>query len=238
MTIKFKAVNNKSEMIEVYTDGGCRSSATKKGEKIGPNDSSSWAAFLISGGREKLIGEAERGRTNNYMELKAVIEALKAILITNKVVIVRSDSRYVVDSINKKWMEGWKKRDWKKSDNSVPANVELWKELDEQISRFPFIEIKHIKGHNGDTYNELVDKHVNDLMDQLENQSTMATAKEETSTFEEVQDDWINKKIKSPERASIILQETYKFLELENLQSSVEAIEMLTGIKYDLKDNF
>ena len=165
------------------------------------------------------------------MELKAVMKALKAILITNKVVIVRSDSKYVVDSINKKWMEGWKKRDWKKSDNSVPANVELWKELDEQISRFPFIEIKHVKGHNGDTYNELVDKHVNDLMDQLENQSTMTTTKEETSTFEEVQDDWINKKIKSPERASIILQETYKFLELENLQSSVEAIEMLTGIK-------
>lgn len=233
MTIRFKAVNNKSEMIEVYTDGGCRSSATKKGEKIGPNDSSAWAAFLISGGRDKLIGEAEQGRTNNYMELKAVIEALKAILITNKVVIVRSDSKYVVDSINKKWMEGWKKRDWKKSDNSVPANVELWKELDEQISRFPFIEIKHVKGHNGDTYNELVDKHVNDLMDELEKNGIIIVEETEPLTFDQVHLDWVAKDIKDRERAEIILQEAYDFLTSENFHAAVEAIEMLTGIKYD-----
>lgn len=166
-TIRFKAVNNKSEMIEVYTDGGCRSTAQKKGSSINPDDKSAYAFFLKSGGKELLKGEAELGRTNNYMEIKAIVEALKHINNTNLMVDIKSDSMYVVNSINEGWMKGWKKRGWKKSDNSVPANVGLWKELDEQISRFPFITIGHVKGHSGDTYNELVDKHVNDLMDNM-----------------------------------------------------------------------
>jgi len=233
--MKFIAKNEDTKIIEVYTDGGCRSTAQKKGSSVNHDDKSAYAFFLKSGGKELLKGGADRGKTNNYMEIKAVVEALKHINNTNLIVDIKSDSMYVVDSINKGWMKGWKNRGWKKSDNSVPANVELWNELDEPFSRFPFIAINHVKGHNGDTYNELVDKHVNDLMDQLENQSEMIIAKEEPLTFEEVQDDWVNKKIKSAQRASIILQEAYELLESENFHSSIEAIEMLTGIKYNKK---
>ena len=209
--MKFVAKNESTKTIEVYTDGGCRSTAQKKGSSVNPNDKSAYAFFLKSGGKELLKGGAELGRTNNYMELKAVVEALKHINNTNLMVDIKSDSMYVVNSINKGWMKGWKKRGWKKSDNSVPANVGLWKELDEQFSRFPFIAISHVKGHNGDTYNELVDGHVNDLMDSMDE-----LEKEQQS---EQEDGWSNvtKKISGEtdklENAKIKLQETYEYLE-------------------------
>ena len=231
MSIKFKAANNKSEMIEVYTDGGCRSTAQEKGSSVNHDDKSAYAFFLKSGGKEILKGGFDRGKTNNYMEIKAVVEALKHINNTNLMVDIKSDSMYVVDSINKGWMKGWKKRGWKKSDNSTPANVELWKELDEQFSRFPFITISHVKGHNGDEFNELVDKYVNDLMDSMDEL--------EKELKNEQVDNWSNvtKKISGEfdkfEKAKIKLQETYKYLEHMGMKEDIEAIELLTGIGYE-----
>lgn len=235
MSIVFKSKAEDNNVIEVYTDGGCRSSATEKGAKVASTDLSAYAYFLKNGGHELLYGEAELGRTNNYMELKAVVEALKKINNINKAISIKSDSKYVVDSLNNGWMKGWKKRGWKKSDNSVPANVELWKELDEQLDRFSFIEINHVKGHSGNTYNELVDEHVNLLMDNYDSDKLKITNdnKQDNLTFEEVHMDWVNNNIKNAERAKIILQETYKFLESENFHSSIEAIEMLTGVEYN-----
>ena len=217
MSIVFKSKAEDNNVIEVYTDGGCRSSATEKGAKVASTDLSAYAYFLKNGGHEFLYGEAELGRTNNYMELKAVVEALKKINNVNKIISIKSDSKYVVDSINNGWMKGWKKRDWKKSDNSVPANVELWKELDEQISRFPFIEIKHVKGHNGDTYNELVDKHVNELMDNMNELEKEQPIEQE--------DKW--------EKAKTKLQRAYEYLEHMEMKEEIEAIELLTGIRME-----
>lgn len=167
ITVKFAPVNNHDSKIYIYTDGGCRSKA-KKGEKVSSEDKSAYAYFLKWGGHEKLYGEAEFGRTNNYMELKALIQALKAIKSQKYPIVVYSDSKYVVESINKGWYKGWKNRGWMKSDKKEPANVELWKELDSQLDNFPFFEINHVKGHNGNEGNELVDAHLNKLMDELE----------------------------------------------------------------------
>lgn len=231
MSVVFKSKAEDNNVIEVYTDGGCRSSATEKGAKVASTDKSAYAFFLKSGGKELLKGGFDRGKTNNYMEIKAVIEALKHINNTNLMVDVKSDSMYVVNSINKGWMKGWKKRGWKKSDGSVPANVELWKELDEQFSRFPFIAINHVKGHNGDEFNELVDKHVNDLMDSMDE-----LEKEQQN---EKEDNWskITKKISDEtdkwEKAKIKLQQTYEYLERMEMTDEIEAIELLTGIRME-----
>lgn len=229
--MKFVAKNEDTKTIEVYTDGGCRSTAQKKGSSVNNNDKSAYAFFLKSGGKELLKGGFDRGKTNNYMEIKAVVEALKHINNTNRMVDIKSDSMYVVNSINKGWMKGWKKRGWKKSDGSVPANVELWKELDEQLSRFPFIAINHVKGHNGDEFNELVDKHVNDLMDSMDE-----LEKEQQN---EQEDNWsdVTKKISGEtdklENAKIKLQQTYEYLEYMEMKEEIEAIEILTGIGYE-----
>lgn len=229
--MKFVAKNEDTKTIEVYTDGGCRSTAQKKGSSVNNNDKSAYAFFLKSGGKELLKGGFDRGKTNNYMEIKAVVEALKHINNTNRMVDIKSDSMYVVNSINKGWMKGWKKRGWKKSDNSVPANVELWKELDKQFSRFPFIAINHVKGHNGDEFNELVDKHVNDLMDSMDE-----LEKEQQN---EQEDNWsdVTKKISGEtdklENAKIKLQQTYEYLEYMEMKEEIEAIEILTGIGYE-----
>ena len=229
--MKFVAKNEDAKTIEVYTDGGCRSTAQEKGSSVNHNDKSAYAFFLKSGGKELLKGGFDRGKTNNYMEIKAVVEALKHINNTNRMVDIKSDSMYVVNSINKGWMKGWKKRGWKKSDNSVPANVELWKELDKQFSRFPFIAINHVKGHNGDEFNELVDKHVNDLMDSMDEL--------EKEQQREQEDEWekVAKKISGEtdklENAKIKLQQTYEYLEYMEMKEEIEAIELLTGIGYE-----
>lgn len=229
--MKFVAKNESTKTIEVYTDGGCRSTAQKKGSSVNPNDKSAYAFFLKSGGKELLKGGFDRGKTNNYMEIKAVVEALKYINDTNRVIDIKSDSMYVVNSINKGWMKGWKKRGWKKSDDSVPANVELWKELDQQFSRFPFIAINHVKGHSGDEFNELVDGHVNDLMDSMDE-----LEKEQQN---EQGDNWSNvtEKISGEtdklENAKTKLQETYEYLEHMEMEEELEAIELLTGIRME-----
>lgn len=227
--MKFVAKNEDAKIIEVYTDGGCRSTAQKKGSSVNRDDKSAYAFFLKSGGKELLKGDFDRGKTNNYMEIKAVIEALKHINNTNLMVDIKSDSMYVVSSVNKGWMEGWKKRGWKKSDNSVPANVELWKELDQQLSRFPFIVISHVKGHSGNEFNELVDKHVNDLMDSM--------CESEKEQQNEQEDNWSNvtKKISGEtdkwEKAKTELQQIYKYLGHMEMKEEIKVIELLTGIR-------
>ena len=166
ISIKFASSNNRDNIIYIYTDGGCRSKA-KKGEKVSDKDKSAYAYFLKWGGHEKLYGEAEFGRTNNYMELNALIQALKAINTNKYPISVFSDSKYIIESINKGWYKGWKRKGWVKGDGKEPANVELWKELDVLLNNFPFFEISHVKGHSGIAGNELVDAHLNKLMDEL-----------------------------------------------------------------------
>lgn len=225
--MKFMPKSDKDNKIEVYTDGACRSSATQKGQTVGEHDKSAYAFFLSMGGHEKLDGGAEYGRTNNYMEIKAVLEALRAIKNTFIPVVVYSDSTYVINSINKGWIKSWKKRNWTKSDGSIPANVELWKQIDQQIERFPFIQFNHVKGHSGNEGNELVDKHVNYLMDNMIDHEEIQKETENTT------EDW--KRIKNAEtvKARTLLQEAYELLESENFHDHIEVIEKLTGVDYN-----
>ncbi len=131
---------SKSKLI-IYTDGACSGNP-------GPGG---FAAVLIFKDRQKIVSGFENHTTNNRMELKAIIEALKSVKNKNIPTIVYTDSIYVQKGLTE-WLENWKKRNWKKV-----KNVDLWKELDLLVQKFKDIEIKHVKGHSGNKYNELVD---------------------------------------------------------------------------------
>ena len=131
--------------VNIYTDGACK----------GNPGSGGWAAILEFEGREKELCGGEKSTTNNRMELTAAIEGLKA-LKTECTVDLYSDSQYLVNAINKGWLENWKKKGWRKADKSVVLNDDLWKELDELLSKHEVTFI-WVRGHDGHEYNERCD---------------------------------------------------------------------------------
>ena len=102
----------------------------------------------------KLSG-SEESTTNNRMELKAVIEALKYVNNETKLVIF-TDSKYVMQGIQE-WIKNWKINNWKTSQKKPVKNKELWQELDQLVSNRT-IEWQWVKGHSGDFGNEMADK--------------------------------------------------------------------------------
>ena len=98
-------------------------------------------------------GEADT--TNNRMEMTAVIEGLKKLKEPCSVTIT-TDSKYVVDSITKNWVYGWKKRGWKKSDGKPALNIDLWEEM-LKLLEIHQVEFNWVKGHAGHPENERCD---------------------------------------------------------------------------------
>ena len=134
---------NKDEII-IYTDGACY-------KNPGPGG---YAAIILDEDKEIEITGFDPETTNNRMELKAVIEALKVIR-KNKKIILYSDSNYVVKGINE-WIKSWKKRGWKTASNKPVKNIDLWKELDKEFNK-KNVKLKKVAAHSGDEYNEKVD---------------------------------------------------------------------------------
>ena len=131
--------------VEIYTDGACRGNPGKGG----------WGAILKYGDKIKEISGGERETTNNRMELTAAIEALKLLKEPCQVTLT-SDSKYLIDAIQKKWIDSWQKKGWKKADKSPVLNVDLWQALLEQLSRHE-VEFVWVHGHAGHEYNERCD---------------------------------------------------------------------------------
>ena len=131
--------------IEMFTDGACKGNP-------GPGG---WCAILRYNGVEKVISGGEKDTTNNRMELSAVLFGLKALKEPCHVTL-QSDSKYVLDSISKGWVYGWKKKGWKKSDGKPALNVDLWQQLITEIAKHE-IEYVWIKGHAGHPENERCD---------------------------------------------------------------------------------
>lgn len=149
-------------VVRIFTDGACSGNPGPGGY-----------AFLISlKDKQITFSDGEENTTNNRMELKAVVDALKAVIRNyNKfnsnneydVIEVNSDSAYVVNSINKKWIDLWMLNEWKTKGNEEVKNVDLWKKLIVCLTTFEkmkCIDIKFnkVKGHSGNTFNEIVDK--------------------------------------------------------------------------------
>ncbi|QIQ66378.1 hypothetical protein vipetofem_80 [Enterococcus phage vipetofem] len=165
MTVQFKAKGHEDNIIHLYSDGGCRSTA-KKGETIKETDKSAYAFFLKQGGNEKLDGKASYGKTNNNQEIMGLLMGLRAIKRPEFPVVAYLDSAYVVNCLQAGWWKKWKANGWTKKGGL--ANAKEWKELIEELERFPFFRIEKVKGHSGFAdYNDLVDRHLNKLMDEL-----------------------------------------------------------------------
>lgn len=131
-------------LVTIYTDGACRGNP-------GPGG---WGAILRYGKHEKAISGGEKDTTNNRMELRAALEALRALTEPCRVVVY-TDSEYLKKGITL-WMPNWKRRNWRRKGGKL-ANVDLWMKLDEEIARHE-VRWRWVKGHAGNTYNEKVDK--------------------------------------------------------------------------------
>jgi ribonuclease HI len=153
--------------IEVYTDGGNRNHGNYAGGSVKSSDPSAWAALLIFGEHEKMLSDGELGRTNNYMEIMAVIQGLSALKRTDLPVNVYSDSAYVINTMLNKWYVKWRQNGWKKGGKDV-KNAELWQQLLAQVERFDSITWNKVKGHANNKNNNRVDAALNSTMDKLE----------------------------------------------------------------------
>ena len=150
-----------------YTDGGTRNTGVYKGGHVKKTDKAAWA-FLIewNGGSESGSG-GEYGATNNKMEQTALINALKKLIelgFNEKHLLFVLDSKYVLNAINQHWLQGWKKRGWKRSSGPL-KNVPEWKELDRLLQSFPDSTFEWTKGHANNRGNEFVDHKLNEYMD-------------------------------------------------------------------------
>lgn len=132
--------------VDIYTDGACKCNP-------GPGG---WGAVLVYGGREKELSGGEPDTTNNRMELMAAISALEALKEPCEVTLT-SDSKYMVDSIEKGWVYGWKQRGWKKADKSPALNPDLWERLLALLDMHK-VKLVWVKGHAGHPYNERCDE--------------------------------------------------------------------------------
>ncbi len=131
--------------VNIYTDGACKGNPGAGG----------WAAILEFEGKEKSLCGGEKLTTNNRMELIAAIQGLKALKMPCNVTLY-SDSQYLVNAINKGWLEGWKKKGWRKADKSPVLNDDLWKQLDELLNTHN-VNFVWVRGHDGHAYNERCD---------------------------------------------------------------------------------
>jgi len=132
--------------VNLYTDGACSGNP-------GPGG---YGAILEYGGRKKELSGGYKNTTNNRMELMAVIKGLDALKEPCEVTVI-SDSKYVVEAVNKGWVYSWESNNWRKSDKKPAQNVDLWEHLlalmEEHIVTFEWIE-----GHNGHAENERCDE--------------------------------------------------------------------------------
>lgn len=131
--------------VKLYTDGACSGNP-------GPGG---YGAILIFNGKKKEISGGEKETTNNKMEIMAVLEGLKMLKEPCEVTVY-SDSAYVVNSIDKGWIYGWKKNNWKKSDKSTVKNIELWEEM-LRLMNIHKVKFVKVKGHSDNEYNNRCD---------------------------------------------------------------------------------
>ena len=132
--------------VILYTDGACSGNP-------GPGG---WGAILEYNGHRKEMSGGEENTTNNRMELTAVIKGLQA-LNQRCTVELYSDSKYVIDALEKGWAEGWKKRGWIKSDKKPALNPDLWEILLELIHQHE-MHYHWVKGHADNPMNNRCDE--------------------------------------------------------------------------------
>lgn len=129
-------------MVEIYTDGSSRGNP-------GPGG---YGVILKGGGKIKEISQGFKHTTNNRMELMAVIVGLESLKKEETEVTVFSDSKYVVDAVEKGWVFDWEKKGFAKK-----KNPDLWKRF-LKIYRKHKVKFEWVKGHNEHPENERCDQ--------------------------------------------------------------------------------
>jgi len=128
--------------ITMYTDGAAKGNPGNGGFGI----------VLKAGKHYREISEGFRMTTNNRMELLAVIVGLETIKKKGQIIDVYSDSKYVVDSVNKRWVFNWEKKAFKGK-----KNIDLWQRF-LKINKLHQVSFHWVKGHAGNIYNEKCDE--------------------------------------------------------------------------------
>ena len=131
--------------VTIYTDGACSGNP-------GPGG---WGAILEYNGIEKELSGGDKNTTNNKMELTGVIEALSALREPCEAEIF-TDSRYVVDGIEKGWAEKWKANGWMRNRREPALNPELWDKLLSLLSTHK-VTFRWVKGHASNEKNNRCD---------------------------------------------------------------------------------
>lgn len=132
--------------ITIYTDGACSGNP-------GPGG---WGAILQYGPHTKEMSGGERDTTNNRMELTGVIRALQT-LKEPCIVDLYSDSKYVIDALEKGWARSWRARGWVKSDKKPALNPDLWGILLD-LCEIHQVRTHWVKGHAENPYNNRCDQ--------------------------------------------------------------------------------
>lgn len=142
---------NEGMHVDIYTDGSAR------GNPDGPGGYGTVIHFQDSQGNlhKREYSGGYKKTTNNRMELMAAIVGLEA-LTKSCTVDLYSDSKYLVDAFNQRWIDGWLKKGWKRSGNEPVKNVDLWKRLLKAMEPH-VVRYIWVKGHDGHPENERCD---------------------------------------------------------------------------------
>ncbi len=131
--------------VIIYTDGGA----------LGNPGPGGWAAVLSYKDTRRELSGGFRNTTNNRMELLAVIKALEKLKYPCRATVY-SDSRYLVDGVNRGWARRWRAKGWMRTKTDPAKNADLWARLLDQCARHE-VEMKWVKGHAGIAGNERCD---------------------------------------------------------------------------------
>ena len=134
------------KIVTIYTDGACSGNP-------GPGG---WGAILLYGEHRRELSGGEARTTNNRMELTGVIRALEALKETCQVELY-SDSKYVIDALEKGWAKSWRAKGWIKGDKEPALNPDLWERLLELCEKHT-VHLHWVKGHASDPNNERCDE--------------------------------------------------------------------------------
>lgn len=142
-------------VVDIYTDGACSGNP-------GPGG---YCAIIMCDGAEKVITGAERETTNNRMEVLAAVEGLSALKYRVSVNLY-SDSAYLVNAIEQRWLNGWKAHGWRNSEGKEVKNRDLWERLDALLAAHD-VRFFKVKGHADNVYNNRCDKLAREAIKEL-----------------------------------------------------------------------
>ncbi|MEW5775044.1 MAG: ribonuclease HI [Thermodesulfobacteriota bacterium] len=134
-----------SRPVTVFTDGSC----------LGNPGPGGWACVLLWSGRRKELSGGYARTTNNRMEIYAVLMALGSLKRACEVEL-HTDSRYLADAVEKRWLAKWQKNGWKTADKKPVKNRDLWERLAALLKEHR-VRFRWVKAHNGLPENERCD---------------------------------------------------------------------------------